>query len=115
MSFTLDELKNALENYENENFDTSDFYHSVGYAKAEATSKWDGPQEIPGIGLAYGVETFGGEGQGDDIWVVFKVIGDDRLFRKRGYYASHYGTDWDGALEEVEAFEKVVTDYRPVN
>ena len=54
----------------------------------------------------------GGEGDGSEVWVVFKV--DGRLFRKSGYYASHYGTDWDGSLEEVEAFEKTVTDYRTI-
>lgn len=58
------------------------------------------------------VESFGGEGQGDDKWFVVKI--GDQLFRKSGYYASHYGTDWDGAFEEVHPVEKVVTVYEPV-
>lgn len=54
----------------------------------------------------------GGEGHGEYVFVVVKV--GDQLFRKEGYYASHYGTDWDGDFEEVEAYEKTVTDYRAV-
>lgn len=54
----------------------------------------------------------GGEGHGEYVFIVVKV--GDQLFRKEGYYASHYGTDWDGRFEEVEAYEKTVTDYRKV-
>jgi hypothetical protein len=51
----------------------------------------------------------GGEGEGDSIWFVTKV--GDQLFRKDGYYASHYGTDWDGDFREVQAVEKTVIVY----
>lgn len=57
-------------------------------------------------------EDTGGEGHGEYVFVVIRV--GDQLFRKEGYYASHYGTDWDGTFEEVEAFQKKVTDYRKV-
>lgn len=51
----------------------------------------------------------GGEGHGESVWVVVKI--GDQLFRKPGYYASHYGTDWDGTLEEVQVVERTVTFY----
>ena len=54
----------------------------------------------------------GGEGHGEYVFIVIKV--GDQLFRKEGYYASHYGTDWDGDFEEVETYEKTVTAYRAV-
>lgn len=54
----------------------------------------------------------GGEGHAEAIETVIKV--DGRLFRKTGYYASHDGEYWDGDLEEVEAYEKTVTDYRRI-
>lgn len=57
----------------------------------------------------YSVANFGGEGQGDDRWVVFKV--GTQLFRKNGYYQSHDGTYWDGDLYEVEPREVVRTEY----
>lgn len=58
------------------------------------------------------VASVGGEGEGEYRALVFSI--DGRLFRKEGYYASHWGTEWDGDLEEVEEYEKTVTDYRPV-
>lgn len=47
------------------------------------------------------VESYGGEGMGDERWLVLKV--GDRHFRKNGWYASHYGSSWEGDFEEVEA------------
>lgn len=55
------------------------------------------------------VANFGGEGQGDDLWIVFKV--GDQLFRKDGYYASYGESDYDGDLREVRAVVKAVTVY----
>lgn len=55
------------------------------------------------------VASFGGEGQGDSLWVVVQV--GTQLFRKSGYYASHYGSDWDGDFTEVRASQKTVTVY----
>jgi hypothetical protein len=55
------------------------------------------------------VDDFGGEGQGDDIWVVIRV--GTQLFEKSGYYASHYGSDWEGPFTEVQAVQKTVTVY----
>ena len=57
------------------------------------------------------VERYGGEGEGDKLWVVFSV--DDQLFRVTGYYSSWDGDNWeDASLEEVEAYEVMVTKYR---
>lgn len=54
----------------------------------------------------------GGMDEGSYASHVFKI--NDQLFKKEGYYASHYGYDWDGDLFEVESFTKTVTDYRRV-
>lgn len=53
------------------------------------------------------IDSFGGEGQGDSMWVVVKV--GSQFFRKNGYYASHYGTDWDGDFSEVTPQQKTIT------
>lgn len=58
-----------------------------------------------------GEAAFGGRDQGSEAWVVFRV--GDQLFRKQGYYASHYGFDWDGTFEEVVATPKTITVYEP--
>lgn len=49
------------------------------------------------------------EGGGERVYAVIKV--GDQFFQKNGYYARHYGTDWDGSLDEVHPVEKVVTIY----
>lgn len=85
-----------------------------GYDGGWSEFSWAGRDgvEIPGLGLAKIVENFGGEGQGDDRWVVFEVNG--RLYEKDGYYASYDGTTWDGDLYEVKPVEVTVTKYHRV-
>ena len=60
------------------------------------------------------VDSHGGEGEGDSAWIVFRLNDSEQLFMKDGYYASHYGFDWDGDVYEVEKYQRVVDDYRPV-
>lgn len=61
-------------------------------------------------GVDYPIEVVetdpGGEGHGASVHFIIKV--GDEYFRKQGYYASHYGTDWDGAFEKVAEVEKTV-------
>jgi hypothetical protein len=61
-----------------------------------------------------GVDEGGGMDQGSNAYVVVKLTHPDgtiQHFRKDGYYASHYGYDWDGDLYEVKPTERVVTFY----
>lgn len=58
------------------------------------------------------IEDRGGEGQGDEAWIVVRV--GTQYFKVDGYYASHYGYDWDGGLEEVTPQPKTITVYEPV-
>lgn len=55
------------------------------------------------------VADWGGEDEGSNRGFVFKI--GDQLFRKDGYYASHYGTEWDGEFREVHEATKTVTVY----
>lgn len=75
--------------------------------------KYGSEGEIPGLGYVKLVDEYGGEGQGDEYWVVFSVSdgGVTRLFRMDGYYASYYGSEFDGDLKEVQARQKTVTVY----
>lgn len=60
------------------------------------------------------VESFGGEGQGDHVHTVVKITdptGGVEYWKKDGYYASHYGTDWDGDFRQVNAVERTVVFY----
>jgi len=60
------------------------------------------------------IESFGGEGSGDDYWMVIRLVfpdGVERLFKKPGWYASYDGGCLDGDLREVKPVERVVTFY----
>jgi len=53
-----------------------------------------------------------GEGGGEEVSVVIRA--GDQLFEKSGYYASHYGADWDGDVREVQPVERTITVYEAV-
>lgn len=105
--FTVEELGEKLaELFEKGDNDADspwcETWHSFEYLK-------DDEGNIEGFGKAEFVESYGGEGMGDERWIVFKV--GDRMFRKNGYYSSWDGSSWDGELEEVEPREVTVTQY----
>lgn len=74
--------------------------------------KWqDGvPCEIPGLGTLKYVDDYGGEGQGDEYWVVFSITQGDvtRNFKKQGGYASFAGGEFDGDLTETFPEERTI-------
>jgi hypothetical protein len=57
------------------------------------------------------VADYGGEGDGDQYWVVVSITDGltTRHFRKNGWYASYDGGYLDGDTTEVKPREKVVT------
>jgi hypothetical protein len=59
------------------------------------------------------VDQYGGEDQGSDYWCVWKFSkGNEECFVKfYGYYASHYGTDYQG-WKFVTPQQKLVTVYQ---
>lgn len=70
---------------------------------------------IPGFGHILKIYDHGGMDMGSELYVVIQVTSEDlqtvRLFRKDGYYQSHYGSDWDGTFREVTAQERTITVY----
>lgn len=59
------------------------------------------------------VQDFGGEGQGDQRYVVFSV--GDKFYRVDGYYASWDGSNWDDPTPyEVTPKEVTVIEYEAV-
>lgn len=76
----------------------SDGWYTIQYLEGYG-DKPNKTIEVSGFGIIELVEHFGGEGQGDDYWTVFKI--GDRHFRKTGWYSSWEGASWDGAFEEV--------------
>jgi len=65
--------------------------------------------EVPGLGELEYVDEYGGEGKGDDYWVVFKI--GEQYFRVDGWYASYDGGELDGEPYEVSPKEQTITTY----
>lgn len=57
------------------------------------------------------VHETGGMDKGSSASMTFKI--GDQFFTKEGYYASHYGYDWDGPFFESKPIKKVITEYVP--
>ena len=59
------------------------------------------------------VTSYGGEGDGDQYWMVISITDSitTRFFRKDGWYASYDGGYLDGETYEVQPKEKLVTFY----
>jgi hypothetical protein len=57
---------------------------------------------------------YGGEGQGDQYWVVISLSDGEttRYFRKDGWYASYDGGELDGDTSEVKPQEKTIVVYQ---
>lgn len=75
-------------------------WSELGYAGSEDV------YDVPRLGKVRVVEQHGGEGQGDEAWIVIGMTSChdvERLFRKEGWHASHDGTYYDGDLVEVSA------------
>ncbi|QBZ72442.1 hypothetical protein SEA_CIRCINUS_188 [Streptomyces phage Circinus] len=112
MKYTVEEIKSAVAA-----FDAADdwnrdghFYDEIMWSRKGAAVRLDAIEAD-----AFHVDRVGGsEGDGDHMAVIFRV--GDQLFRKEGYHNSWDSNDWDTdyGLDEVEAFEKTVTDYRTI-
>lgn len=107
----------ATDNYASETWEEveEDFNPESEYPRIWDELAWafDKPKAIEGLGEVLVVENHGGEGQGDERWVVFKVTNDEGEFyyRKDGYYASYDGSTWDGSFGQVQKTERLVTFY----
>jgi hypothetical protein len=86
-----------------------DFNESLVTKKNADERGWTTPALASGP--AYKVAEYGGEGQGDDLWVVFQV--GDQFFKVEGYYSSWDGGRYDDPTPyEVEPVQVTVTEYR---
>ncbi|AVD99359.1 hypothetical protein SEA_BILLNYE_187 [Streptomyces phage BillNye] len=112
MSYTVEQIQDAVRA-----FDSAGDWHSDGEFYDEIMwARKDKAVHLDSLGVdAFHVDRVGGsEGDGDHMEVIFRV--GDQLFRKAGYHNSWDSNDWDTdyGLDEVEAFEKTVTDYRAI-
>ncbi|MEV2222699.1 hypothetical protein AB0E01_22805 [Nocardia vinacea] len=117
MTCTARELDDFIEAWlDGQDEDFRDCYRSEWSALEDAL-EGDDTLDIEGLGSVKGVETHGGEGQGDEYWMILEVTdaqGNKQLFKRDGWYASFNGGHYDGPTFEVRAVEKNVTFYEKV-
>lgn len=82
----------------------SEFYEAL--STKEWSEKYDVKVPALASGPAYLVEDFGGEGQGDQRYVIFSI--GDQFFKVEGSYSSWDGDYWED-VEPFEVFPQEVT------
>lgn len=104
-------FRGLIEWYDPDNEDLNDADYDFTFGDVEwyevcDRNKW---VELPDFDFRT-VESYGGEGQGDDYWFVIEVQFEDQIkhFKISGYYASYDGGYYD-TLTEVKPKEKVIT------
>lgn len=110
MSFTVEEVKKAIEEFESSDAYEQTYSYSEPSMLDDLMNEEEQSFDVPGLGKVEFVENFGGEGQGDDYWLIFKV--GEQYFQQDGYYASHDGGYLDGDLYEVEPVKVTKTEYK---
>lgn len=103
------ELQRAVEAYaeDREDFDYGNVWDDIYYADARyGVTKFT----LPEYGEVEKVESWGGEGDGAEMYVVIKC--QDRLFQMVGSYSSWDSNYWDGTLSEVESYVEPKVYYR---
>lgn len=86
--------------------DTDDLWGELHYVKGASG------YAIENIGEIEVLDSTGGMDEGSNASVTFAL--GNQYFRKNGYYASHYGYDWDGSFEEVVPAQKTITVYKSI-
>lgn len=124
--FSATEIEGMLTNlpvtYQTRDYIGPPFRYSEPYEKTEVLEDWREWEElqgeavvVDGLGIVTVVETFGGEGMGDQYYMVFKLedCSGERFFKLDGWYASWDGGTYD-RMFEVKPVEKTVTFYESV-
>lgn len=129
MDFTFDELLRALDRvpaFQKEDYDDEEKaemleyrdYYTPGCLISWDELAWEAEHDRAKVTindveyLISKVHETGGMDKGSDACYVFKI--GQVYIKKEGFYASHYGNDWDGDLYQVEPFEKTIVDYKRV-
>lgn len=92
-----------------EEFNREDILNSIAEGFYEVYG--DDTVEIPGLGIVKLVDSYGGEGQGDEYWRVFEIDGE--FYKADHYYNSYDVEPWhtDCTIFPVVGREKTITEW----
>jgi hypothetical protein len=72
--------------------------------------------DLPGIGRAAYVEQL--QGRDEDVWFIFRVTdvdGEERYFKRQGYYDSYEGlSSYEGDTTEVSPSQQLITVFNSI-
>lgn len=80
----------------------------------EAYCEWSDKREAEfkaAVGEYKQVESYGGEGQGERYFNIYKFEDHDIFVKENGFYTSFDGVEWDDDFQEVRPTSKTVTIY----
>ncbi len=96
-------------NFSGDDVEEEEEYEGRGWDLVEEYA-YSGDFETP-IGVLSLVDSYGGEGKGDQYWMVLRLTQGDvsRTFKMDGWYASYDGGHYDGPFTEVKPKKKTIT------
>ena len=109
-----------LEEVKKQCSDVSEFAHEgldgdKVYPEAKYGTEEYSLYKNPILGIVKQVANHGGEGKGEDWWVIYHFIDHNVYIKVNGYYQSYNGTEfydgWD-CCSEVKPIQKTITVYR---
>jgi hypothetical protein len=109
MTYTAREVDDALETFVTKEYPEDEVSFDEAVSEEYEGSITINDEQIP----VEWVEVLPGYGGGGEhTYAVFTLGG--QTFKKEGHYFSHYGTDWDGPLYEVEEVEVLRKEWKRV-
>lgn len=108
-------LFDFLREYLEENTEEGSYYDSYREMMFQSESVDEINTEEFGTIKVEHVDNYGGEGQGDDYWSVFKFTAKDQTvhIRFQGYYASYSGSEFS-EMQRVEPYQTTVTKFQEI-
>lgn len=98
-----DEDGNPNEEFEDNGYESGwDYITEEGYGGK--------PVVMNLLGKDVSIKVVESKQQSEESYLILEI--DGTLYRKDGWYASHYGSEWDGSFYPVKPVEKTITVWK---
>ena len=113
----FDQIKEILESrafYENDSAPVNFMRQDVYLLANEIGEEGEFKEKYRKLGQMKCVDSYGGEGQGDDYYSVYHFIDHDVYIKFQGWHTSHWGSEYDHMVE-VKPVTVTKIEYHAVN